>query len=63
MKIITYFNAREKAELRIEVLKSNLGELGNKRIWKRLMHVLRQKQKFTERLISLIQRADNEATK
>jgi len=63
MKIITYFNAREKAERRIEVLESNLGELGNKRIWKRLMHVLRQKQKFTERLISLIQRADNEATK
>ena len=63
MKIMTYFNAREKAEQRIDVLESNLGDLGNECIWKRLMHVLRQKQKFTERLILLIQRADNEMTK
>ena len=63
MKIMTYFNAKEKAEQRIEVLESNLGNLGNERIWKRLMHVLRQKQKFTERLVLLIQRADKLVTK
>ena len=61
MKIMTYFNAREKAERRIEVLESNLGDLGNERVWKRLMRVLRQNQKITERLVLLIQRADKAA--
>ncbi len=60
MKIMTYFNAKEKAESRVYLLETNLGALGNKTVWAKLMRVLRQKNKFTERLIQLIEKADNQ---
>ena len=58
MRIITFFNAKEKSEDRVYTLESNLGPNGNPRIWRKLMKTLRQKNKFTERLIRLIQEAD-----
>ena len=58
MKILTIYNAKEKAEDRIDTLEANLPPSGNKNIWRKLMRALRQRNKFAQRLVDLIQKAD-----
>ena len=58
MKIMTYYNAKEKAEQKIESLEARLDPLGNIRVWNQLMRVLRQRNKFKDRLVALIGKAD-----
>ena len=59
MKIMTIYNAKEKAEDRIDILESHLPPSGNKYIWNKLIRAIRQRNKFAERLVALIQKADS----
>ena len=60
MRIMTYFSAKDRAEMKIELYQSKLPPTGNAHIWKLLIKAIRQRNKFTSKLILLIQKADGD---